>query len=252
MIELREVTKRYRSLTAVRRLSLHVRRGEVFGFLGPNGAGKTTTIRMIAGLMRPSEGSVLVGGIDVAADPIRAKSLMGFIPDRPFLYEKLTGEEFLRFIGGLYRIEGLRLDKRMDELFELFGLGDFRGELIEGYSHGMRQRLVMGAAFLHHPDVVVVDEPMVGLDPQGARLVKSIFREYCSRGKTVFMSTHTLGVAEEVCDRIGIIHKGELIALGTREELQRQAKGEADRLESIFLQLTGGEEMIRVVECLRS
>ena len=252
MIELREVTKRYRDLAAVNRLSMHVRRGEVFGFLGPNGAGKTTTIKMIAGLMRPTEGSVLVGGIDVAADPIRAKSLMGFIPDRPFLYEKLTGEEFLRFVGGLYQVDGRRLEQRMDEMLELFGLEDFRDELIEGYSHGMRQRLVMGAAFLHHPEVIVVDEPMVGLDPQGARLVKSIFREQCARGKTVFMSTHTLGVAEEVCDRIGIIHRGELIALGTREELQRQAKGGADRLEAIFLQLTGGEEMTRVVEYLKS
>ncbi len=252
MIELREVTKRYRDLVAVDRLSLHVRRGEVFGFLGPNGAGKTTTIKMIAGLMRPTEGSVLVGGIDVAADPIRAKSVMGFIPDRPFLYEKLTGEEFLRFVGGLYRIDGRRLEERMGEMFELFGLKDFRAELIEGYSHGMRQRLIMGAAFLHRPEVVVVDEPMVGLDPQGARLVKSIFREYCARGKTVFMSTHTLGVAEEVCDRIGIIHRGELIALGTREELQQGAKGGADRLEAIFLQLTGGEEMTRVVEYLKS
>jgi len=252
MIELRDVTKRYRNLTAVKRLSLRVHRGEVFGFLGPNGAGKTTTIKMIAGLMRPTEGSVLVGGIDVANDPIRAKALMGFIPDRPFLYEKLTGEEFLRFVGGLYEVEGRRLERRMDEMFELFGLRDFREELIEGYSHGMRQRLVMGAAFLHHPEVVVVDEPMVGLDPQGARLVKTIFREQCALGKTVFMSTHTLGVAEEVCDRIGIIHRGGLIALGTKEELQKQVSGGEDRLESIFLQLTGGEEMTRVVECLRS
>ena len=252
MIELRDVTKRYRNLAAVNRLSLHVSRGEVFGFLGPNGAGKTTTIKMIAGLMRPTEGSILVGGIDVASDPIRAKSLMGFIPDHPFLYEKLTGEEFLRFIGGLYNVDGGRLEQRLDELFELFSLKDFRDELIESYSHGMRQRLVMGSAFLHHPQVVVVDEPMVGLDPQGARLVKRIFREQCAQGKTVFMSTHTLEVAEEVCDRIGIIHKGELIALGTKEELQQQAKGGEDGLESIFLQLTGGEEMSRVVEYLKS
>ena len=252
MIELRDVTKRYRDLVAVDRLSVHVCRGEVFGFLGPNGAGKTTTIKMIAGLMRPTEGSILVGGIDVASDPIRAKSLMGFIPDHPFLYEKLTGEEFLRFIGGLYRVDGGQLAQRVDELFELFSLKDFRDELIESYSHGMRQRLVMGSAFLHHPQVVVVDEPMVGLDPQGARLVKRIFREQCAQGKTVFMSTHTLEVAEEVCDRIGIIHKGELIALGTKEELQQQAKGGEDGLESIFLQLTGGEEMSRVVEYLRS
>ena len=252
MIELRGVTKRYRNLVAVNNLSLRVGKGEVFGFLGPNGAGKTTTIKMMAGLMQPTEGNILVGGIDVAVDPIRAKALIGFIPDRPFLYEKLTGEEFLRFMGGLYELDGAQLDRRVDELFELFSLEDFRDELIEGYSHGMRQRLVMGAAFLHHPQVVIVDEPMVGLDPQGARLVKQIFREQCARGRTVFMSTHTLGVAEEVCDRIGIIHRGELIALGTKEELQKQVKGGADRLETIFLQLTGGEEMTRVVECLKS
>ena len=252
MIELRGVTKRYREFMAVNNLSLHISRGEVFGFLGPNGAGKTTTIKMIAGLMRPTEGSILVGGIDVASDPIRAKALMGFIPDHPFLYEKLTGEEFLRFIGGLYKVDGQKLGRRVDELFELFSLQDFRDELIESYSHGMRQRLVMGSAFLHHPQVLIVDEPMVGLDPQGARLVKAIFREQCAQGKTVFMSTHTLGVAEEVCDRIGIIHKGELIALGTKEELKKQVKGGADRLESIFLQLTGGEEMSRVVEYLKS
>jgi ABC-2 type transport system ATP-binding protein len=252
MIELRGVTKRYRELVAVDNLSLHVSEGEVFGFLGPNGAGKTTTIKMIAGLMRPTEGSILVGGVDVAGDPIRAKALMGFIPDHPFLYEKLTGEEFLRFIGGLYRVDGRELEGRVDELFELFGLQDFRHELIESYSHGMRQRLVMGSAFLHHPRVLVVDEPMVGLDPRGAQLVKSIFREQCAQGRTVFMSTHTLGVAEEVCDRIGIIHKGELIALGTKEELQKQVNGGEQRLESIFLQLTGGEEMSRVVEYLKS
>ncbi len=252
MIELRGVTKRYRNLVAVNNLSLRVGKGEVFGFLGPNGAGKTTTIKMMAGLMQPTEGNILVGGIDVAVDPIRAKALIGFIPDRPFLYEKLTGEEFLRFMGGLYELDGTQLDRRVDELFELFSLKDFRDELIEGYSHGMRQRLVMGAAFLHHPQVVIVDEPMVGLDPQGARLVKQIFREQCARGRTVFMSTHTLGVAEEVCDRIGIIHRGELIALGTKEELRQQVKGGADKLETIFLQLTGGEEMSRVVEYLKS
>jgi len=252
MIELRGVTKRYGNLVAVNNLSLRVGKGEVFGFLGPNGAGKTTTIKMMAGLMQPTEGNILVGGIDVTADPIRAKALIGFIPDRPFLYEKLTGEEFLRFMGGLYELDGTQLDRRVDELFDLFSLKDFRDELIEGYSHGMRQRLVMGAAFLHHPQVVIVDEPMVGLDPQGARLVKQIFREQCARGRTVFMSTHTLGVAEEVCDRIGIIHRGELIALGTKEELQQQVKGGADRLETIFLQLTGGEEMKRVVEYLKS
>ena len=251
MIKLDEVTKRYHGLAAVDRLSLEVHQGEVFGFLGPNGAGKTTTIRMITGLMRPSEGRVMVGGVDVLSEPIRAKAIMGFIPDHPFLYEKLTGEEFLKFMGGLYNMEEQPLRQRVEELLGLFSLGEFRNELIENYSHGMGQRLVMAAALLHEPEVIVVDEPMVGLDPQGARLVKEIFREQCSQGRTIFMSTHTLEVAEEVCDRIGIINKGQLIALGTKEELQQQARAGTDKLESIFLQLTGGEEMNRVVEGLR-
>ena len=238
MIELREVTKRYRDLVAVDRLSLYVGRGEGFGVLGPNGAGKTTTIKMIAGLMRPTAGSILVGGIDVADDPIRAKALMGFIPDRPFLYEKLTGEEFLRFVGGLYQVEGRRLEQRVDELFELFGLKDFKHELIEGYSHGMRQRLVMGAAFLHHPDVVIVDEPMVGLDPQSQHLVKKIFNERAAAGKSVFMSTHTLPVAEEVCTRIGIIHHGRLLALGSRDEVAREMSEQKKTFEEFFLEIT--------------
>jgi len=241
MIRLIDVTKKYRSLTAVDGLSLQVRRGEVFGFLGPNGAGKTTTIKMIAGLLHPDSGRILLQGIDIREDPVRAKSLLGFIPDRPFLYQRLTGTEFLEFVGGLYKIDGPQLHQRTEELIRLFSLEDFKDQLIETYSHGMRQRLVMTAALLHDPGVIVVDEPMVGLDPLGARLVKAIFREQAGRGKTVFMSTHSLGVAEEVCDRIGIIHKGKLIALGTKEELQQLVKAGTDKLESIFLQLTGGE-----------
>ena len=251
MIRLQSVTKKYRDLVAVKALHLHVRKGEVFGFLGPNGAGKTTTIRMIAGLVRPSAGRVEVGGLDVVADPSGAKAMMGFIPDRPFLYEKLTADEFLAFVGGLYGVEGARLPRRRDRLLDLFALTEFRGELIENYSHGMRQRLVMAAALLHDPELIVVDEPMVGLDPQGARLVKTLFREQSRLGKTVFMSTHTLEVAEEVCDRIGIIHRGRLIALGTKDELQKQVRAGTQRLESIFLQLTGGEEMSHIIEHLR-
>ena len=251
MIHIDKVTKQYRKLTAVNNLSLHVRRGEVFGFLGPNGAGKTTTIKMVSGLIRPNKGTILIGGVDVLEDPIRAKAMMGFIPDRPFLYEKLTGNEFMMFAGGLYDMDGQSLRNRVEELLTLFSLGDFKNELIESYSHGMRQRLVMSAAFLHNPELIVVDEPMVGLDPQGARLVKTFFREQCARGKTIFMSTHTLEVAEEVCDRIGIIHKGQLVALGTKEELQQQVRTGTEKLESIFLQLTGGEEMSQIIESLK-
>jgi ABC-2 type transport system ATP-binding protein len=242
MIRLHEVTKRYGDFAAVKGLSLQVERGEVFGFLGPNGAGKTTTIKMIAGLLRPTSGDIAVGGIDVLREPLRAKSLIGFIPDRPFLYEKLTGHEVLEFIGGIYRMDARIVRQRMDELLELFSLAEFGNELIESYSHGMRQRLVMSAALLHDPDLLVVDEPMVGLDPKGARLVKGILRQQCEGGKTVFMSTHTLELAGEVCDRIGIIHKGELIALGTREEVFESAEAGAGSLESVFLRLTGGEE----------
>ena len=254
MIQLNEATKIYRNIKAVDNLTLQVRKGEVFGFLGPNGAGKTTTIKMIAGLIRPVKGNIRIAGIDMLKNPIEAKALMGFIPDRPFVYEKLTGMEFLLFIGGLYKMQGAGLNQKAAEMIDLFSLREFQNELIENYSHGMRQRLVMGAAFLHSPEVIIVDEPMVGLDPQGARLVKTIFREQCSRGKTIFMSTHTLEVAEEVCDRIGIIHKGRLVALGTKDQLQQQVEKnsrETKKLESIFLQLTGGENMHQIIESLK-
>lgn len=241
MIRLEELSKRYGSHEAVKSLSLHVPAGELFGFLGPNGAGKTTTIKMIAGLLRPSSGRVLLAGHDLEREPVKAKSALGFIPDRPFLYEKLSANEFLRFVAGIYGFEGNGLDRRIDELLELVELEQARAELIESFSHGMKQRLVMAAAFVHEPKILVVDEPMVGLDPKGARLIKRVFREYCDRGHTVFVSTHTLEVAQELCDRIGIILKGELVAVGSVAELQRKAETERPDLEAIFLKLTGGE-----------
>ena len=241
MIQLEEVTKKYRRLVAVHRLSLRVDRGEVFGFLGPNGAGKTTTIRMISGLIRPTEGTVRVGGIDVLEDPIRAKSLMGFIPDRPFLYEKLTGLEFLSFIAGLYNLNhSSSPNGRILELLELLELNHWRDELIESYSHGMKQRLVMCAALLHQPKVLIVDEPMVGLDPKAARLVKDVFRDQAQKGTTIFMSTHSLEVAQEVCQEVAIIQAGKIIATGTPEALRKQT-GVDGNLESIFLKLTEGK-----------
>jgi ABC-2 type transport system ATP-binding protein len=241
MIRLENVSKRYGRHEAVRDLSLHVQGGELFGFLGPNGAGKTTTIKMIAGLLRPSSGRILLDGHDLEVDPVRAKASLGFIPDRPFLYEKLTAAEFLRFVAGIYGLDGTSVNGRLDELLELVELSHVRSELVESFSHGMKQRLVMAAAFIHEPKIVVVDEPMVGLDPKGARLIKRIFREYCDRGFTIFVSTHTLEVAQELCDRIGIIFKGGLIALGTMDELERKAETNRRDLEEIFLKLTGGE-----------
>ncbi|HEX5436221.1 MAG TPA: ABC transporter ATP-binding protein [Gemmatimonadaceae bacterium] len=247
MIQLRALTKRYGSFTAVDALDLDVARGELFGFLGPNGAGKTTTLRMLAGILRPTSGSVAIGGIDLAAQPAAAKAKLGFIPDRPFIYEKLTGAEFLRFVAGLYGQDGAVVERRMDDLLQLFDLGDWKNELVESYSHGMRQKLIISSAFLHRPEVVVVDEPMVGLDPKAARILKDLFREYTRRGNTILMSTHTLEVAESVCDRIAIIQRGTIRACGTMDELYASAATGATGLEELFLRLTG-EQAPREVE----
>src|ERR1700730_11096584 len=203
MIELRSLTKKYGSFTAVDSIDLSVPDGELFGFLGPNGAGKTTTLRMIAGILRPTGGSVEIGGIDISANPIAAKSKLGFIPDRPFIYEKLTGAEFLRFVAGLYNQEGAQVEHRARELLALFDLEEWRDELVESYSHGLRQKLIISSAFVHRPEVIVVDEPMVGLDPKAARILKDLFREYTRRGHTIMMSTHSLEVAETLCDHNG-------------------------------------------------
>jgi ABC-2 type transport system ATP-binding protein len=241
MIRLEKLTKRYGNHLAVDDLSLEVSSGELFGFLGPNGAGKTTTIKMIAGLLIPTSGRIELAGHDLEAEPERAKAEIGFIPDRPFLYEKLSATEFLRFVAGLYGIDGSDVNDRIEGLLELVELIHAKNDLVESFSHGMKQRLVMSASFIHDPAILVVDEPMVGLDPKGARLIKSVFRERCNRGATVFMSTHTLEVAEEMCDRIGIISGGRLIALGTMSELRDQARHSSTELEPIFLKLTGGE-----------
>jgi ABC-2 type transport system ATP-binding protein len=241
MIELQGIHKRYGRYEAVRDLSLTVRRGELFGFIGPNGAGKTTTIRIISGLLAPTRGTVRIDGIDMAREPVRAKRRIGLIPDRPFLYEKLTGMEYMRFIADLYGVELGRTDGRAMELLEMFRLSDRVHELIESYSHGMKQRLVMASALLHAPAVVVVDEPMVGLDPEGIKMVRDLFRRLAGEGTTLFMSTHTLSLAEDVCDRIGIIHNGGLVATGGLEELRAAARVAGGGLESAFLALTREE-----------
>ncbi|HVZ76894.1 MAG TPA: ABC transporter ATP-binding protein [Gemmatimonadaceae bacterium] len=252
MIRLTSLTKRYGSFTAVDAIDLEVPRGELFGFLGPNGAGKTTTLRMIAGILRPTGGMVQIAGIDIAKDPNAAKMRLGFIPDRPFIYEKLTGAEFLRFVAGLYEQEGPDVEHRARELLALFDLEEWRDELVESYSHGMRQKLIISSAFVHRPEVIVVDEPMVGLDPKAAKILKDLFREYTNRGNTIMMSTHTLEVAEAMCDRIAIIQGGKIRACGTMAELRQSAEEGARGLEDIFLRLTGENAARELVEVLNA
>jgi ABC-2 type transport system ATP-binding protein len=251
ILELQGARKRYGDFTAVKGLDLQVERGEVFGFLGPNGAGKTTTIRMVAGVLQPTSGRVLLGGDDLHADPERAKQRIGYIPDRPYLYEKLSGGEFLRFVAGLWGHHGPETEARADRLLSLFSLSDWKDELIESYSHGMRQKLLISSALLHQPELIVVDEPMVGLDPRSARILKDLFRTFTENGGTVFLSTHTLEVAEALCDRIAIIQHGEIIAFGTMDDLRAQASDGSAHLEEIFLKVTGGDEMADVIAGLR-
>jgi ABC-2 type transport system ATP-binding protein len=244
MIRVEQLGKTYGRTPAVKDLSFEVARGELFGFIGPNGAGKTTTIKMMTGLLAPTRGRVFIDGIDLNRTPQAAKQLIGFIPDRPYLYEKLTGHEFLCFIGDLYGVKPAESVRRAKHWLATFGLSEWGHELIEAYSHGMKQRLIMSAALLHRPRVLVVDEPMVGLDPSAIVQVKALFRRLTEDGTTIFMSTHTLQVAEDLCNRIGVLHRGSLIALGSPEQLRHQVvAGEAGQqadvdLEAVFMQLT--------------
>jgi ABC-2 type transport system ATP-binding protein len=240
VIRLTDLTKKYGKFTAVDGISLEVPRGELFGLLGPNGAGKTTTMRMIAGILQPTSGSIQVAGVDMLSRPLEAKSRLGFIPDRPFVYDKLTGGEFLRFAAALYSQDGPTVERRIDELLEVFDLAAWKDELTESYSHGMRQKLIICGALVHRPELIIVDEPMVGLDPKSARLLKDLFRQFVGRGGTVLMSTHTLEVAEVMCDRIAIVFRGKIAAQGTMAELRQQTESADMSLENLFLKLTGG------------
>jgi len=240
MIELRHLVKKFGDLTAVDDISLTIPKGEFFAVLGPNAAGKTTTIKMLAGLIKPNSGQALIGGYDVQAHPLDARRRLAYVPDFPFLYDKLTPWEFLRFTGQMFQMGDDEIEARARELIPRFSLEEFMKKSIEGLSHGTRQRVAIVAALLHDPEVFVIDEPMVGLDPHHARVVKDVLKERSQNGMTVFLSTHQLEVAEELADRIGIIHRGKLIAVGTHDELRKNA-GDEGRLEQAFLTLTAEE-----------
>ena len=249
MIAVQNLVKIYGRFKAVDGVTLSVPPGEIHGFLGPNGAGKTTTMRMIAGLLKPSSGRILVNNHDLEKEPEAAKASLGFIPDRPFIYDKLTAGEFLSFHAGLYGMTNGHVSGRVDEMLELFELSQWKNELIESFSHGMKQRLVMSSAFFHRPQAVAVDEPMVGLDPRGARLIKDVFRRMSERGVAILMSTHTLEVAQEMCHRLSIIQKGHIIAQGTVDEVKQIAGSTNDEhLTSVFLKLTGGSGLQEIDE----
>jgi ABC-2 type transport system ATP-binding protein len=250
LIELHDLCKNYGKKTAVDHVNLNVFGGEVFGFLGPNGAGKTTTIKMIVGLLRPTSGTAKVAGYEVQKQPLQAKISIGYVPDTPNLYLKLSARELLCFVGDLYSMDPRRIDHRINELLRLFSLVEAGDDLIDSYSHGMQQKASLAAALMHDPKVLVLDEPTVGLDPKSARLIKDVLRQFADRGSVVFLSTHILEIAERMCDRIGIINKGKLIAVGTMEELRTMGRGEIS-LEDIFLSLTGGAEMAEIAEVLK-
>ena len=241
MISFEGAGRSFGTKVAVYPLNLSIARGEFFAFLGPNGAGKTTTLKMAAGLLRPGEGRILIGGIDINVDPIGAKRLLAYVPDQPYLYDKLTGREFLRFVAGLYGIEAAAARPDIERYIATFDMSEWIDELTETYSHGMKQRVALASTLLHKPQVVLLDEPLVGLDPQTGRLVKRILREEASKGTTIFMSTHVLSVAEQTADRIGILNHGKLVALGTMDELRAKA-GTPENLEDIFFRIVEAAE----------
>ena len=252
VLVIEQLTKKFGKFTAVDNISLSVHRGEIFGFLGPNGAGKTTTIKMIAGLLKPDSGRISINNRSLAREPRKCKQDTGYIPDRPYLFEKLTGYEFLQFIASLYNLDPGVFSRNSAHYLKLFDLEDWQHHLIESYSHGMRQKLIISSIFMLEPPLIVVDEPMVGLDPKSARIVKELFKSHAARGTAIFLSTHSLEIAQELCDRIGIILNGSLRALGNLEGLQLEARLEHSDLEEIFLELTGAYELQDIIAALRS
>lgn len=251
LIETRNLVKRYGDKMAVNNVSFDVYAGEVFGFLGPNGAGKTTTIKMIVGLLQPSSGSVKVAGYDVQSQSMLAKASSGYVPDTPNLYAKLSGRELLRFVGDLYNMDRRQTVHRIDELLRTFDLTTAADDTVDSYSHGMQQKASLAAALMHDPKVLVLDEPTVGLDPKSARLIKDILRQMAERGAAIMLSTHILEIAERMCDRIGIINKGQLVSVGTMDELRTLDKTGQTSLEDIFLSLTGGADEAEIAEILK-
>lgn len=251
MIVLDRVVKRYGEHTAVNNVSLKVEAGEIFGFLGPNGAGKTSTIKMIMGLMRPTSGTITIDGHDIQKDPVSAKKVLGYIPDRPILYEKLTAWEYMKFIAGIYGVNDGDLRERGMKYLGIFGLHEWSNELVENFSHGMKQRLNLSAVFMRNPKVLILDEPLIGLDPRGAKLFKEILHTSRNNGMCIFMSTHILEIAEQMCDRMAIIHKGNIISTGTSEDLRKQAHTPESALEQVFLRLTGGEDIANIIKELQ-
>jgi ABC-2 type transport system ATP-binding protein len=237
MIKLVNLRKEFGNFVAVDNVNLEVSPGRIFAFLGTNGAGKTTTIRMLTGVLQPSSGTAEIGGYDIQKNPIEAKFLMGVIPDRPYLYGKLTGREFLLFMADLYKVEAKSARTRIAELLELYDIAEWQYDLIDSYSHGMKQRLLMCASQIHRPPVLVIDEPMVGLDPRGAKLLKDTLKRSAAEGLTIFMSTHSLSVAEEIADQLAIIQRGKILAMGSLDELYKRAKSDASDLEKVFLQI---------------
>jgi ABC-2 type transport system ATP-binding protein len=250
LIKTRELQKKYGPATVVNGLNLEVKGGEIFGFLGPNGAGKTTTIKMLTGLLDPTAGEAFICGYPIGKQPAAAKALMAYVPDQPKLYHKLSAREFLLLIGALYRVPAPIARERAEQLLNLFGLQARAEELLEGYSHGMRQKVVLASALIHQPKVILLDEPTVGLDPSSARLLKDILQELARQGVAVFVSTHILEIAERMCHRVGILKDGVLIAQGSPDELRQQVGGSGESLEDIFLELTGGQENAELLQSL--
>ena len=247
-IEIVNLSKTYGTHEAVKNIRLQVNKGEIFGFLGPNGAGKTTTIKMMTGLLEPTDGHVLLNGVNIWDKPLEAKRMIAYVPDQPNLYPKLTGWEYLHFIAEVFEISSSELQKRGQMLLDTFSLAERANDLIESYSHGMKQKIAICGALIHQPDIIFLDEPTVGLDPKSARNLKDLLQTLCNEGMTAFLSTHILEIAEQMCDRVGIITKGEILALGTIDELRESGGHKGASLEEIFLQLTGDQEQQAIIE----